>query len=55
VYRPGQITFDGGTLQIAATIAVTSVYRGITIDAGTLSKDMPLDEDVKAVDRPVLP
>ena len=27
---------------------------GITIDAGTLSKDDPVDEDVRAVDRPVL-
>ena len=34
VYRPGQITFDGGTLQIAATISVSSNYRGITIASG---------------------
>jgi autotransporter-associated beta strand protein len=34
VYRPGQITLDGGTWQIAANISVTSVYRGITIASG---------------------
>jgi autotransporter-associated beta strand protein len=34
VYRPGQVSFDGGTLQIAATISVSSNYRGITIAAG---------------------
>ena len=34
VYRPGQVTLDGGTWQIAATISVTSNYRGITIAAG---------------------
>ncbi len=34
VYRPGQITFDGGTLQITATMTVTSNYRGITISGG---------------------
>jgi autotransporter-associated beta strand protein len=34
VYRPGQVTFDGGTLQIAATISVSSLQRGITIAAG---------------------
>ena len=34
VYRPGQITFDGGTLQLAGTITVTSLQRGITIAAG---------------------
>lgn len=34
VYRPGQITLDGGTWQIAANISVTSGLRGITIAAG---------------------
>ena len=35
IYRPGQITFDGGTLQIAVnSISVTSIYRGITIAGG---------------------
>jgi autotransporter-associated beta strand protein len=33
-YRPAQITFDGGTLQIAATISTSSNYRGITISSG---------------------
>src|SRR5205814_7041160 len=34
VYRSGQVTFDGGTLQIGATISVSSLQRGITIAAG---------------------
>jgi autotransporter-associated beta strand protein len=34
VYRPAQVTFDGGTLQIASTISVSSLQRGITIAAG---------------------
>ncbi len=34
VYRPGQVTFDGGTLQITANISVTSNYRGMTVAAG---------------------
>jgi fibronectin-binding autotransporter adhesin len=34
VYHSGQITFDGGTLQLAATVGVSSNYRGITIASG---------------------
>jgi autotransporter-associated beta strand protein len=34
VYHPAQITFDGGTLQLAATFGVTSNYRGMTVAAG---------------------
>ena len=34
VYRQGQITFDGGTLQLAASFSVTSQYRGIAINSG---------------------